>query len=224
MPDMDLAKIAAAIQSRIRSLSSEKPALPDKKETSERTDAAVAYAKESPKHFCDYGVDCVRTSVNHMRKIREVQRECLKVYYEEDPPNYTRKEKWQSKVVLPKPHAAVQFAMAGVRKAFDTDFVSVQNETNPDAARMWQTIMKHYLDRSHSNFPVHFTDAAGMGFAVGQSMEMIPVWRPGFGLKYIMVEQWKTNIFKGRGSRHEIELLKYKTDDAIAEEGVLFFL
>ena len=191
MPDMDLAKIAAAIQSRIRSLSSEKPALPDKKETSERTDAAVAYAKESPKHFCDYGVDCVRTSVNHMRKIREVQRECLKVYYEEDPPNYTRKEKWQSKVVLPKPHAAVQFAMAGVRKAFDTDFVSVQNETNPDAARMWQTIMKHYLDRSHSNFPVHFTDAAGMGFAVGQSMEMIPVWRPGFGLKYIMVEPWK---------------------------------
>jgi len=191
MPDADLAKISAMIQSRIRELSNAKPNLPDTKEMGERTEASIAYAHESPKHFVDYGVDAVRTSINHMRKIREVQRECLKVYYEEDPPNYTRKEKWQSKVVLPKPHAAVQFAMAGVRKAFNTDFVSIQNESNSEAADLWTKVMKHYLDRSHANFPVHFTDAAGMGFAVGQSMEMIPVWRPGFGLKYILVEPWK---------------------------------
>lgn len=191
MADNRLKDMAIAMQQRLRELAAERPSVPDSKETKDRTEAAQAYAGETPKHFIDYGVDCVRTSINHMRKIREVQRECLKVYYEEDPPNYTRKEKWQSKIVLPKPHAAVQFAMAGVRKAFDTDFVSVQNETNPESARIWERVMKHYLDRSHANFPVHFTDAAGMGFAVGQSMEMIPVWRPGFGLKYVLVEPWK---------------------------------
>jgi len=30
-----------------------------------------------------------------------------------------------------------------------------------------------------------------MGFAVGQSLEMIPVWREGRGLDYIGVEPWK---------------------------------
>ena len=98
-------------------------------------------------------------------------------------PELRPKEPWQSKTVLPKPHATVQFAMATVRKAFAADFLSIDNETNPDAADLWKTVMTHYLDRSHSNFPIRFTTASGMAFAIGTSMEMIPVWRQGKGLQ-----------------------------------------
>ncbi len=51
--------------------------------------------------------------------------------------------------------------------------------------------MIHQLNEDHANFSIKFTDATGMGFAVGQSLEMIPVWREGRGLDYIGVEPWK---------------------------------
>lgn len=163
----------------------------DAKELVERQEAAQAYAGEDEAHFVSYIADCVKTSVTFMRKIRESQRECFAVYNEDEPPTYARKEKWQSKVVLPKPNSTVQFAMATIRKAFSVDFLSVQNPLDEQAAKFWEKIMKHHLGKDKANFALQFTDASGMGFAVGQSLEMIPVWRPGAGLRYINVEPWK---------------------------------
>lgn len=163
----------------------------DKQELAEREEAAQAYAGENEQHFVAYCEDCVRTSIDSMTKIRLEQRECWDVYNEEEPPNYANKEPWQSRVIVPKPFSSVQFSMAIVRKAFDTQFLSIENEQDKEAADFWSRLMGLMLSRNYANFPIQFTDATGMSFAVGQSQEMIPVWRPGKGLRYILVEPWK---------------------------------
>ena len=38
--------------------------------------------------------------------------------------------------------------------------------------------MRTMLSQAFADFPINFTDASGMSFAVGQSLEMLPVWRP----------------------------------------------
>jgi hypothetical protein len=78
----------------------------DEKELREREEAAQAYAGENEQHFVDYCQDCIDTSVQAMQKVREEQNECWKVFNEEPPPNYYKKEDWQSKVIIPKPYGA----------------------------------------------------------------------------------------------------------------------
>lgn len=163
----------------------------DVQETQERTEAAQAYAGENEKHFVEFVNDCVKTSHDAMIEIRREQAECWATYKEEEPANYADKEDWQSKVIIPKPFGAVQFAMSVVRKAFDVQFLSVENKQDPEAAEFWKDLMTIQLSRNNANFPIRFTDASGMGFAIGQSMEMIPIWRPGKGLTYNLVEPWK---------------------------------
>ena len=163
----------------------------DDQELAERTKAAEAYFGESEQHFVDYCEDCVSTSVQAMMNIRREQAECWRVYNEEEPPNYANKEPWQSRVIVPKPFGAVQFAMSVVRKAFDVQFLTVRNTQAKEDALFWQNLLETMLARNYANFPIQFTDASGMGFAVGQSLEMIPVWRPGKGLRYVLTEPWK---------------------------------
>lgn len=163
----------------------------DEQETSEREEAAQAYAGEDERHFVDFLNDCVKTSVDAVRQIRLNQQECWEVFNEEEPPNYAKKESWQSRVVVPKPYSSCQFAQAIVRKAFDADFLSIENAQDEEAAEFWQKLMSLMLSRTYAKFPINFTDATGMSFAIGQSMEMIPVWRPSRGLRYILVEPRK---------------------------------
>ena len=181
------------VKERLGSLIREKPeqAALDDQELKEREEAAQRYAGEDEAHFIDYGNDCIDTSVKANIDLRNTQKECYSVYKEEAPANYAKKESWQSKVIIPKPFGSVQTAMSAVRKAFSPNFLSVQNEMNKDAAEFWEKMMIHQLNEDHANFSIKFTDATGMGFAVGQSLEMIPVWREGRGLDYIGVEPWK---------------------------------
>lgn len=164
---------------------------PDEKELAEREEAAQAYAGEDEAHFVRYLEDCVQTSVRSMREIRDQQAECWDVYLEKEPPNFAFKERWQSKVVIPKPYSYVQFFLALVRKAFDPQFLSIENEQNTDDGDFIQQLMSLVLSRTQSNFPINLTDATGMAAAVGQSMEMIPQWRPGRGLEWDLIEPWK---------------------------------
>lgn len=187
------------IQDRIRDLAKSNQATMDEHELDEREDAAQRYAGENEKHFVGYAEDCRKTSVNAMVNIRKIQKECWDVYNEEQPPNYANKENWQSKVVIPKPFGAVQFAMGVVRKAFAAEFLSVENEQNQDVADFWEKLIKHQLNKQHGNFPIQFTDASGMAFAVGQSLEMIPVWRN--GLRFVLVEPWKIHRDPDTASR-----------------------
>ena len=163
----------------------------DAQEQAERAGAVRAYVQEDEPHYVRFLDDCVKTSVDTMREIRLQQDECWRVYNEEEPRNFNFKELWQSKITYPKPFKLVQFGMSVVRKAFDVDFLSVENESDEEAAKFWEDLMIIMLSRNYANFPIQFVDAVGMSLAVGQSMEMIPVWVPGKGLNYILVEPWK---------------------------------
>ena len=168
---------------------------PDAKELAEREEAAQAYAGEDENHFVRYMEDCVDVSVRTMKDIRDQQSECWDVYLEKEPPAFAFKESWQSKVVIPKPFSYVQFFLALVRKAFDPQYLSIEN-VNPeqkDDGVFIQKLMTLVLSRTQSNFPINFTDATGMSAAVGQSMEMIPQWRPGLGLEWDLIEPWKVH-------------------------------
>ena len=190
---MEKTDIFDRIKSTLSALIREKPeqmALDDQ-ELAERQEATRRYLVENEAHFIEYGNDCINTSVKANADIRTAQKECYSVYKEEAPANYSRKEDWQSKVIIPKPFGAVQTAMSAVRKAFSPNFLSIHNETDDFAAMFWEKMMVHQLNEDHANYSIKFTDATGMGFAVGQSLEMIPTWRSGKGLDYIMVEPWK---------------------------------
>lgn len=163
----------------------------DEKESKEREEAAQAYFGENEKHYVDYAEDCIQHSVDSLRPIRDEQFALWDVYNEVEPEFYQRKESWQSRVVLPKPFGAVQFASSVTRKAFDTQFLSIENEQDKNAEALWQDLMKVQLGRNHGKFSTRFTDAAGMGFAIGTSSELIPVWIPGKGLAYIVADPWK---------------------------------
>ena len=64
----------------------------DDQELDERSEAASRYAGENERHFIDYGMDCVKTSVDSMRKIRKTQKECWSAYNEDAPPQFSNKE------------------------------------------------------------------------------------------------------------------------------------
>jgi len=163
---------------------------PDEKELAEREKAAQAYFGEDEAHFVRFHDDCVKMSVDSMRRIRTDQQELWDIYNEEEPPHYQLKESWQSRVTVPKPFASVQLFLALVRKAFTPEFLSIKNELKEDDATFILKCMELLLSKSFSNFPMRFTDAAGMGAAVGQSMEMIPQWIPGKGLQYVLIPPW----------------------------------
>jgi hypothetical protein len=163
----------------------------DSKELAERTEAARAYVAEDEVHYVRFLDDCVKVSTDSMRDIRRDQDECWRVYNEIEPRNFNFKELWQSRITYPKPFKLVQFGMSIVRKAFDVDFLSIENETDQYSADFWKKLMTIMLGRNYANFAIQFVDAVGMSLAVGQSMEMIPVYHPGKGLRYILIEPWK---------------------------------
>ena len=190
---MQIPDLEEKIKERVAQLKRENPAyaIIDEQENKERLEAAEAYAGEKPEHFVEYAIDCRDTSVKEKYDIRKAQKECYAIYKEEEPERFKKKESWQSRVIIPKPFGAVQTAMSAVRKAFSPTFLSIQNETDKEAEYFWQKQMDWQLNEDHANFKLKFTDASGMGFAVGQSLEMIPVWRQESGLGYVLVEPWK---------------------------------
>jgi hypothetical protein len=167
----------------------------DDKEMKDREEAAGAYSNENQQHFVDYCMDCVATSVAAMKEVREIQDECWRMYQEDEPPNYADKEDWQSRVVLPKPYGSVLYAKAITRKAFDTEFLSIDDRFRGDYSdadvALWQQILDLQLSRRFGKFSLQFSDATEMAFAVGTSMEMIPIWKPKKGLRFSLVEPWK---------------------------------
>ena len=154
-------KIRASIGALVRE-KPEKLALDDQ-ELKEREEAAQRYSGENEAHFIAYGNDCIDTSVKANADLRKAQKECYSVYKEEAPANYSRKEDWQSKVIIPKPFGAVQTAMSAVRKAFSPNFLSIHNEIDEFSAQFWEKMMVHQLNEDHANYSIKFTDATGWG-------------------------------------------------------------
>jgi hypothetical protein len=183
------------IDRRIREIQRAQDSIPrhltDEKELKEREEAAKAYAGENEKHFVDYLQDCINQSVTASRDIRRTQAHCYRVYKENEPVNYARKEPWQSRIVVPKPFATVNYGSAAVKKAFTPKYLSVADSRNQGVGEFWKKTMETQLDEQHAKFPLKFMDATTMALAIGLSMEMIPRWVPGRGLEYVLVEPWK---------------------------------
>lgn len=163
----------------------------DPKELAEREAAAAAYAGEDEGHFVDYLTDCVKQSVESCKDIRQTQAECYRVYKENQPVSWAKKEPWQSRIVIPKPFSTVAFGAAAVKKAFTPKFLSISDSQDKAAGEFWKKAMEHQLGELRSKFVIKFTDAVTMGLAVGQSLEMIPRFAPGRGLEYVLTEPWK---------------------------------
>ena len=163
----------------------------DAQEDAERLEATEAYFGEDEQHFVGFATEQIKHAAMTNQDIRQIQQECWEVYQENPPPNYAFKEDWQSKVLIPKPFGAVQFGMAAVKQAFSPNFLSIEDKRHPKLAAFWRKLMDIQLDRAHGQFVTRFTLASGMGFAVGQSFEIIPIWRPGRGLDFSLVEPWK---------------------------------
>jgi hypothetical protein len=159
----------------------------DEKEMRERAEAAAAYAGETPDHFVNYCLDCVDLSVKAMLDIRLMQEELWKIFNEEEPDNWGLKEMWMSRITYPKPNKYVRVGGALARKAFDVDFLSIENEKDPAAAQFWKDFMGLMVTRNYANFPVQFSDATAMALAVGTSMEIIPIWNNSQGLELLLI-------------------------------------
>lgn len=177
--------------SRKREIDTFKYSPPDKQERKEREDAAIRYSEEDEKHFVDYALDCVNQSVKSTHNIRRIQSMCWDVYEEKEPPSYFDKEIWQSKTIIPRPFQTVQFGASAIKKAFSPDFLSIEKAKDTKKADFWQRYMEYQLDELHAKFPLIFSDASRMGLAIGVSMEMIPIWIPGLGLRFSLIEPWK---------------------------------
>lgn len=165
----------------------------DEQELREREEAAQAYAGEDEKHFVDYLADCMQQSVTANKDIRQVQDHCWRVYKENEPVNFAKKEAWQARIVVPKPFATVQYGASAIKKAFTPKFLSLENVRpgNEAAGAFWKKVMEYQLNEQHAKFVLRFTDATTMALAVGISMEMIPRWQPGRGLEFVLIEPWK---------------------------------
>jgi len=163
----------------------------DEQELGEREAAARAYAGEDEKHFVTFAQDCIDTSTDATRDIREMWDLCWKVYNEDEPASYANKEAWQSRLIVPKPYMAVQYGAAAVKKAFSPDFLSIEDETNPVAADFWKAHMTAELGEARGKFVGAYIDALIMALAIGVSQEIIPVYYPGRGLVFELVDAWK---------------------------------
>ena len=163
----------------------------DEQEMSEREGAAEAYSLEAEKHFVDYLQDCVDTSYQANKEIREIQNDCWRTFKEKEPLSYRFKEEWQSRTTVPKPFSSVMYGAAAVKKAFSPEILTIENEKNKVAESFWQGVLQRQLDKRHANFVNLFTDATIMALAVGQSMEIIPKYIRGKGLTFELVEPWK---------------------------------
>jgi len=164
----------------------------DEQEMAERTEAATAYAGESPEHFIAYGEDCLAESDNSTKDIRAEQDACWSAYNRKL--DYSNKEDWQSKIVTNDPYQIAQQGKATIRKilidkADFFDVVPTGNEDKPEA-EFWKKALAFWTGEQRGNFATIYADALEMGLITGQSLEIIPIWGED-GLTYVTVEPWK---------------------------------
>ncbi|OPY17016.1 MAG: hypothetical protein A4E74_01549 [Syntrophus sp. PtaB.Bin075] len=176
-------------------------AIIDAQELREREEAAQAYAGENEQHFASYLQDCIDQSVNANKAIREAQAHCYRVYLEDEPVNYAKKDAWQSRIIVPKPFGTVQYGASAIKRAFTPKFLSVSNAKKQAAGEFWKKVLDRQLNENHAKFVLRFTDATTMALAIGISMEMIPQWIPGLGLTFSLVEPWKIHRDPDAASR-----------------------
>lgn len=164
----------------------------DDQELSEREEAATALGEENPDAIVDYAHACWEESEKASREIRYLWDECYKAYRAKI--DYSEKLDWQAKMTTGDMNSMVKQAVAVIRKALrQPDWYSIEGQGNEDKeiAQFLRDSFDFWLDDQHARFSRVFSRANELGFAIGQSHEIIPRWIPGFGLSYTLVPPWQ---------------------------------
>jgi len=162
----------------------------DDKELKEREEATDALAGEDEKHFVDYCIESARESRDSRRDVLNAMSLLWDAY--QNMMDFGDKEEWQSRVVTNKPFAAVERAIAIIRKAFkNPNYITAEGieVEDKDMSEEVKKAMIYWCSPQKVDFPRKFSNAGRMAMAVGLSLELIPRWENQLVLDW--TEPWK---------------------------------
>ena len=157
----------------------------DDQELKEREEYAQALAGENEKHFVNYCIELAREARESRKDILYAMNLLWDAY--QNMMDFGDKEEWQSRVVMNKPFAGVERAIAIIGRAFkNPNYLTAEGVEidDRDVSEHVKKALLFWLDPQHMNFPFKFKNAARMAMAVGLSMEMIPRWENGIEDKH----------------------------------------
>ena len=164
----------------------------DDQELFEREEAAVALGVEDPNVVIDFTHDCYKLSEGSTKEIRYLWDELYKGYRAQM--DYAEKQDWQARMTTGDLNSTVKQGVAVIRKALrQPDWYSIEGvgEEDKAIAGFLREALDIFLNPQHARFNSNFCDATELGFAIGQSHEIIPRWIPGKGLSYTLVPPWQ---------------------------------
>ena len=164
----------------------------DDQELEERAEAAHRYGEEDPDIYVDFAHSCITESENANLDVRFLWDECYRAYRSKI--DYSEKEDWQAKMVTGDMTATVKQGVAVIRKALrQPDWYSIEGvgEEDKQTAAFFRDALAIWLNPQHARLDTAFCDGSELGFAIGQSHEMIPRWVPGKGLVFSLVPPWQ---------------------------------
>ena len=166
------------------------PDIIDDKELEDRQEAADALAGENEKHFVNYCIESARESRDSRRDVLNAMSLLWDAY--QNMMDFGDKEEWQSRVVTNKPFAAVERAVAIIRKAFkNPNYITAEGIEvgDKDMSEEVKKALTYWCSPQKTDFPRKFANAGRMSMAVGLSLELIPRWEEGMVLDW--TEPWK---------------------------------
>jgi hypothetical protein len=164
----------------------------DDQELEERAEAAAAYGVEDPDVYIDYCHASITESENANLEVRYLWDQCYRAYRAQI--DYSEKEPWQSKMTTGDMTATVKEGVAIIRKALrQPDWYKIEGVGPEDEwiASFLRDATAIWFNPQHARLDTSFCDATELGFAIGQSHEMIPMWIPGKGLVFSLTPPWQ---------------------------------
>ena len=164
----------------------------DDQELEEREEAARRYGEEDPDIYVDFAHSCIKESEDANLGVRYLWDQCYRAYRADI--DYSEKEDWQAKMVTGDMTATVKQGVAVIRKALrQPDWYSIEGVGLEDKqiAAFFREALAIWLNPQHARLDTAFCDGSELGFAIGQSHEMIPRWVPGKGLVFSLVPPWQ---------------------------------
>lgn len=167
----------------------------DDQELEERAEAAAAYGEEDPDIYVDFAHSCINESEQANLEVRYLWDQCYRAYKADI--DYSEKEDWQAKMITGDMTSTVKQGVAIIRKALrQPDWYKIEAVNPDDENEKWiasflREASEFWFNPQHAHLDTAFSDGTELGFAIGQSHEMIPRWVPGKGLVFSLVPPWQ---------------------------------
>lgn len=130
----------------------------------------------SDEHLANYAEECKREADEATSTERQEWQDYFDLW--EGDRDYTDKEKWQSKMVIEKPFAAVEQATAQIQRALldSPEFLRVEGVPSVMGfpVAFWEAYLRGALEKS--KFIPHYTDSVQVSFITGIGSYMKPRW------------------------------------------------